>query len=814
MATWRRVPVLALSVVVAVSLLAQPTATAATPAPRGEDGAPPTQVTKSVPVEDIDPGAAKLKHAPSVTARGSESPHTGTQTVSLTTSADSERSADRSPAQVLKAGNLGIAVGPASAAPEALSAAATDAAGSTPTSPKGAQVRVQTAALPDQPGLSLTLGGLASQVLTVQIDLDQFGNRFGGDWASRVQLRDVTECPETLDCGTFVPTASSKGSGDESNPVLTTVVRLHPLEGAGGSKPLAEPKSDKGTPIDDGAAAGVSPRGAGPGSGTIILAAMAGATGSSGDFTATDLSASGTWSAGGQAGDMTWSYPFRVPPSASGLDPQLALSYSSSSVDGRTTSTNNQPSWVGEGFSLATGFIERRYVACADDQGTGRNNATKTGDLCWKTDSANSSNQKWDNAVVSFGPHSGELVRVGDTSTWRLRFDDGSRFEKLTGASNGDAGGEYWKMTTPDGTQYFFGQHKPNASATELTNSTWTVPVFGNHSGEPGYNASFASSSTARAWRWNLDRVVTTDGDAMTYYYAQESNRYQRLAGTSGAASAAYVRGGYLTRIDYGQRAGSEHTPSGARVTFAVVERCDNVTYPSCQGTTLGASTAVQWPDVPFDQICSSTTSCSATTQGSPSFFSRKRLNTVTTSVRNAAGTGYDNADRWTFATAFPDPGDGTTAALALRTITQAGLGGTTINLPAVTFHTAVWENRVDGIDNAPPLNKHRVYAILSGTGEYLNWEYSAKDCTPSTVPTAHTNTKRCFPVYWTPPGATAPELHWFHKYVVTSVTSTDLSNASAHSETVSYTYSGSPAWRYDNSVLTPSKYRGVSQFS
>lgn len=130
---------------------------------------------------------------------------------------------------------------------------------------------------------------------------------------------------------------------------------------------------------------------------------------------------------------MTWSYPFRVPPSASGLDPQLALSYSSSSVDGRTTSTNNQPSWVGEGFSLATGFIERRYVACADDQGTGRNNATKTGDLCWKTDSANSSNQKWDNAVVSFGPHSGELVRVGDTSTWRLRFDDGSRFEKLTG---------------------------------------------------------------------------------------------------------------------------------------------------------------------------------------------------------------------------------------------------------------------------------------------------------------------------------------------------------------------------------------------
>ncbi|MBC7270754.1 MAG: hypothetical protein H5T76_18940, partial [Streptomyces sp.] len=266
-------------------------------------------------------------------------------------------------------------------------------------------------------------------------------------------------------------------------------------------------------------------------------------------------------------------------------------------------------------------------------------------------------------------------------------------------------------------------------------------------------------------------------------------------------------------RIDYGQRAGAEHTQAGARVTFAVVERCDNVTYPSCQSATLNASTAVQWPDVPFDQICTSTTSCSAATQGSPSFFSRKRLHTVTTSVRNAAGTGHDNVDRWTLATAFPSPGDGSSAALALTSIAQSGLGGTAINLPPVTFHTAVWENRVDGIDDAGPLNKHRVYAILTGTGEYLSWEYSAKDCTASTVPTAHTNTKRCFPVYWTSPGASTPSLHWFHKYVVTSVTRTDLSGASAHPQSYSYTYTGSPAWHYEDSVLTPATYRTWSQW-
>jgi len=74
------------------------------------------------------------------------------------------------------------------------------------------------------------------------------------------------------------------------------------------------------------------------------------------------------------------------------LAPALAITYSSSDVDGRTTSANNQPSGVGDGFELATGFVERRYAACPDDM-SGGNNSGKTGDLCWKTD----------NATISFG---------------------------------------------------------------------------------------------------------------------------------------------------------------------------------------------------------------------------------------------------------------------------------------------------------------------------------------------------------------------------------------------------------------------------
>jgi hypothetical protein len=50
----------------------------------------------------------------------------------------------------------------------------------------------------------------------------------------------------------------------------------------------------------------------------------------------------------------------RTPPVPGGLEPNLSLGYSSSSIDGRTSNTYTQPSWVGDGFELWPGYIERR----------------------------------------------------------------------------------------------------------------------------------------------------------------------------------------------------------------------------------------------------------------------------------------------------------------------------------------------------------------------------------------------------------------------------------------------------------------------
>jgi hypothetical protein len=112
-----------------------------------------------------------------------------------------------------------------------------------------------------------------------------------------------------------------------------------------------------------------------------VLAVAAAPSGSAGDYKATPLSASSSWQAGGAAGEFTWAYPFDAPAGLGGPEPELALSYSSSSVDGRVASTNNQSTWVGEGWDVTEGSIERRYKSCGDDVTF----TPKPYDLCWET---------------------------------------------------------------------------------------------------------------------------------------------------------------------------------------------------------------------------------------------------------------------------------------------------------------------------------------------------------------------------------------------------------------------------------------------
>lgn len=636
------------------------------------------------------------------------------------------------------------------------------------------------------------------------VDYSSFRNALGADWGSRLTLARVPECALTGsgkgDC-TAVPVESARNDADKQ--ILSARVDLGEAE-----SPEAEPLK---------ALKGDSPKGETPKAPVrkarslfAVQAAPSGASGGGGDFRATPLSPSGSWEAGDSSGGFSWSYDLQTPDVPGDMGPELSLGYSSSSVDGRTAATNNQANNVGDGWSLEPGFVERRYTSCNADM-KGGNNKAKNGDLCWGGH----------NAVMSLGGSTTELVRDDSTGAWKPQHDDGSKVELVKDAArgNGDNDGEYWKVTDTAGVQYFFGYHKlPGWSAGKATtDSTWTVPVYGNHAGEPCRKDAFADSWCQQAWRWNLDYVVTPHGDAMAYYWGKEQNHYGRSVSLSSGKSTAtpYTRGGYLKKIEYGLRGTDLYTGTpAAKVTFTAAERCLATSSFDCAAAKFTAANAKHWPDVPFDQYCKSGDECK--NRYSPSFWSRKRITGITTEVRE--GSGYQKVDSWKLTHSFPSTGDGSSPALWLKSVQRTGhTGGTAETTPAVTFRGTQLSNRVDRTgDGIPPLIRYRVHAVDTESGGTIGVTYSAPECSAKSLPAEEGNTKRCYPVYWTSPDSPGadykPTKDWFHTYVVTQVREEDNVGGAPAKQT-DYTYLGGAAWAKTEDEFTEAKYRTHADF-
>lgn len=552
-----------------------------------------------------------------------------------------------------------------------------------------------------------------------------------------------------------------------------------------------------------------------------VLLALAGSssTAGTGSYSATPLKSASTWDVTEQTGAFGWSYDMPVPDPGIGPVPDVGLSYNSQAVDGATASTNNQPSAVGEGWNLnATGFIERSYFPCAKDDGAS-GPVTTSGDLCWRTD----------NATVSIAGHSGALIKDSSSGKWRLQDDDGTRFEHLTGtaqgcAANGTTSTDCWRMTTTDGTQYYFGLNRLPGWTTGKaeTASTWTVPVFGNDTGEPCHAATFAASSCMQAWRWNLDYVVDVHGNAQALYYTAETNKYAK----NGSGATPYQRGGVLSRIEYGMRADQLYAANAAgyrvEFTYDARGRCNDATGAQCTTGTLSSAVApahpAAYPDVPFDQLCTGTT-CSASQIG-PSFFTNARLSKVETKVLVSGA--YSLVDSWALSHSYPAPGDGTSPALWLTQVQRTGsaAGLSSVAEPPTVFRGTTMQNRVWVVDGLAPLDKWRLSSIKTSLGAVISVNYQGQQCTPAQASTIlanlNTNANWCFPEWWVPGGPVPLGGRWdlFHKYPVKSIvvdgaTSGPLSTI----QQTQYIY-GTPHWRYNDSPLTVAGSRTWNVFA
>ncbi|MEU4337361.1 polymorphic toxin-type HINT domain-containing protein [Micromonospora lupini] len=742
-----------------------------------------TQRYESVPVQPVKattPGPDAEESAAKVRRPEPVWPTAGYADVSLTNAGAGARS---QAGEAVRAGALPVSVRPAVA--EAASRSAASAPGKV-------RVELLPKAKAEAAGINALLlrvsrtDGVASAgPVEVSVDYGSFASAYGADWSSRLRLVQLPECALT----------SPAAKGCEPVPLQSrNEVRARTVSATVSAS--AEPKATSSTAAVSG----------------TLFALASGPSGGAGDFSASSLAPSSSWSHGGASGGFQWSYPMRTPPGPGGPAPSLGLGYSSQSVDGRQAATNNQPGAIGEGFDYSPGFIERQYKACADDMDGTANNSTKTGDLCWGPE----------NAVLSLNGSSVELLK-GSDGKWHPRREDGSKVELLTTPAygNGDDNDEYWKVTSTSGTQYWFGRHRLPGWSTNrpTTDSVLTVPVFGNNPGEPCHATTFAASECGgkrQAWRWNLDYVQDVHGNTMSLWWQKETNYYSKNLATG--APVSYDRAGYLKRIDYGtdNRDNNEYAATSpyienapGRVEFTTSDRC----LASC--TTKNATT---WPDTPWDQECTSATNPCLNV--SPTFWSAKRTTAVTTSAWKATTSSYQPADSWTFRQSFPDPGDGTRAGLWLEGITHRGLNGTTVTAPEVTFAGKQMQNRVDasGSDWALAMNWWRVNSIKLETGGEIYVTYTDPECVSGgTKPTAlDNNSLRCYPVIWTPPGRTDPVTDYFHKYVVTEVQQIDHTGGARPLRTA-YEYPNptkEPLWHYaEDDGLAPDKRKSWSQW-
>ncbi|SPL88242.1 YD repeat protein [[Actinomadura] parvosata subsp. kistnae] len=606
--------------------------------------------------------------------------------------------------------------------------------------------------------------GLKAPSRQVTLDYTAFAELYGGAYASRLTLAELPACALT---------APAEPECRVKTPVETVNdVEKHTL-------------TARRAPLRAGA--------------PTVLAAVSAAAGDKGDYTASPLSPSATWATDLNTGDFGWSYPIAVPDVPGGLTPDLKLSYSSGAIDGRTSSTNNQASWIGDGFELSPGYIERRYKPCSED-GVKNADGFKIGDLCWA----------YDNAFISFDGKGGELVPDGK-DTWKFRGDDGSRIQRLYGGTgdvrdNGARKDEYWKLTTPDGVQYYFGYNRlPGwSSGKPTTGSTWTVPVFGDDAGEECHADKISDSWCQQGWRWNLDYVVDPHGNAMAYYYEQETNSYGRFLDKTN--NTRYVRGGVLKSIEYGLRKDTVYTTAAlAKVNFTSGERClpDSATGATCSSIEQDA---FHWYDTPWDLNCESGEDCDEGRM-SPAFFTRKRLTAITTEIGGKKADSWAFTHRWGMAD--------TDYQLLLSSIQRSGHTATpAITLPKIAFTYTQRDNRLDKTgDGYAPFIKERLKSISDEAGGQIDVVYSEPDCGWNKLPVPQTNTTRCFPQYLGGSSTDDPELSWFNKYVVTDVILSDRTGGAADQVT-SYDYKDGAAWHYDDDDgLTKEKFKTWSQW-
>ncbi|MDD2694585.1 MAG: hypothetical protein PHD58_01500, partial [Anaerolineales bacterium] len=168
------------------------------------------------------------------------------------------------------------------------------------------------------------------------------------------------------------------------------------------------------------------------------------------------------------SGAATYQMELWTPPGPGGLQPRLTLSYNSQVVDGIRKKT--QASWVGMGWSLDTGYIERNSYGTIDNLGDDTFTLVINGS----------------SSTLLHGADG--YYHTTDESFWRIQYDSGA---------------DTWKAWDKTGNYYEFG-------AKSIYPRIYRECLYGN-------------AVEYRTWRWSLSKERNVFGQDLTYAYAEEN---------------------------------------------------------------------------------------------------------------------------------------------------------------------------------------------------------------------------------------------------------------------------------------------------
>ena len=211
----------------------------------------------------------------------------------------------------------------------------------------------------------------------VKVDVSSLADDFGGDYLARLQIVRFRACalttPEKKECQVRTPVDSGIGVAGFLEPDLDVgddgdVVSSATTFGLGGGAAGAvDAVADELAGVDPVSIGRRSQAASVFQSSTAATAWLYGVSSTPGSFGASPIAGSGFGDVSPNLGGFSYSYPFDLP-SAPGLKPELAVSYSSQSVDGMGSRNDPQPDETGLGWQLTSAYIERQYWDC-DDQG-------------------------------------------------------------------------------------------------------------------------------------------------------------------------------------------------------------------------------------------------------------------------------------------------------------------------------------------------------------------------------------------------------------------------------------------------------------